>query len=48
MDAFYNTFPGYVTGAANVIDKKSCDGPNGYFTPIRQLTDLDGSIWRRP
>ncbi|MDR2402748.1 MAG: hypothetical protein LBD78_01820 [Spirochaetaceae bacterium] len=38
----------YVTGAANVIDKESYSGPKGYFTPIRQLTDLDGSIWWWP
>jgi hypothetical protein len=43
-----STFPGYVTGAANVVDKETYDGNPGYFAVIRTLTDLDGSIWWWP
>ncbi|HEY9595940.1 MAG TPA: hypothetical protein VHE79_15780, partial [Spirochaetia bacterium] len=43
-----STFPGYVTGAANVVDRETYDGENGYFNPIHNLTDLDGSLWWWP
>lgn len=42
------SFPGYVTGLANVTDKESMNGIQGYFSEIRKLTDLDGSIWWWP
>ncbi len=42
------TFPGYVTGFASVTDEKEMNGKQGYMTLIRQLTDVDGSIWWWP
>jgi len=43
-----STFPGYITGFANVIDKETMNGENGYFAQIKKLTDIDGSIWWWP
>jgi len=40
-----STFPGYVTGAANIVDKETYIK---YFTTIKNLVDLDGSIWWWP
>jgi hypothetical protein len=42
------TFPGYITGFTNVIDKETMNGEKGYMTEIRRLTDVDGSIWWWP
>ncbi len=42
------TFPGYITGFANVINCKSMNGEDGYMTEIRRLTDNDGSLWWWP
>jgi hypothetical protein len=42
------TFPGYITGFANVIDNETMNGENGHMTEIRRLTDIDGSIWWWP
>jgi hypothetical protein len=42
------TYPGYITGFANVVDRESMVGVDGWFTRIRQLTDVDGSIWWWP
>jgi hypothetical protein len=43
-----SSFPGYITGFANVVDEESMNGENGYLTEIRKLTDVDGSIWWWP
>lgn len=40
-----STFPGYVTGLANAVDRESFAR---YFDPIARLCDLDGSIWWWP
>jgi hypothetical protein len=42
------TFPGYITGLANVIDRESMVGESGAMTEIRRLTDVDGSLWWWP
>lgn len=42
------TFPGYITGFANVCDYESMNGEHGYMTEIRRLTDVDGSVWWWP
>lgn len=44
-DCTDSTFPGYITGLANAVDRGSFDK---YFDPIRRLADLDGSIWWWP
>lgn len=44
-DCTDSTFPGYVTGMANAVDAQSY---SRYFEPIRELADLDGSIWWWP
>jgi hypothetical protein len=44
-DCTDSTFPGYVTGMANAVDESSY---KKYFGRIRNLTDLDGSIWWWP
>lgn len=42
------TFPGYITGLADITDFSSMYGENGYMTEVRRLTDVDGSIWWWP
>lgn len=42
------TFPGYITGFASITSEEEMNGKQGYFTLIRQLTDMDGSIWWWP
>lgn len=42
------TFPGYITGFVNSVDAGTMAGENGYFTEIRKLTDVDGSLWWWP
>lgn len=44
-DCTDSTFPGYVTGLSNAVDR---DAFPIYFERIRALTDLDGSIWWWP
>lgn len=44
-DCTDSTFPGYITGMANVVDRESF---SEYFEPIAHLADLDGSIWWWP
>jgi len=43
-----STFPGYITGAANVVDQETYNGTHGYFSVIRKLADHDGSVWWWP
>ncbi len=42
------TFPGYMTGIANITDSDTMSGAYGYLTEIRKLTDIDGSLWWWP
>jgi len=42
------TFPGYITGFASITNEEEMNGKQGYMTIIRQLTDMDGSIWWWP
>lgn len=42
------TFPGYITGFASITNEEEMNGKQGYMTVIRQLTDMDGSIWWWP
>jgi len=42
------TFPGYITGFASVVNREEMNGEEGYMMLIRQLTDMDGSIWWWP
>lgn len=42
------TFPGYMTGFAGIETADEMIGPEGRMTIIRQLTDVDGSIWWWP
>lgn len=42
------TFPGYITGFASITNEEEMNGKYGYMTRIRQLTDMDGSIWWWP
>ena len=44
-DCTDSTFPGYITGLSNGVDRESFDR---YFGPIASLADLDGSIWWWP
>ena len=43
-----STFPGFITGFASITNNNEMNGENGYTTVIRQLTDIDGSIWWWP
>lgn len=42
------TFPGYMSGLGMITDFASMSGTDGYFTQIRKLTDVDGSLWWWP
>lgn len=42
------TFPGYMSGLGMIKDFDSLSGPEGYFTEVRKLTDVDGSLWWWP
>lgn len=42
------TFPGYMSGMGMITDANSMSGEEGYFTQIRKLTDVDGSLWWWP
>lgn len=42
------TFPAFITGLASITNENEMNGENGYMTTIKQLTDMDGSIWWWP
>jgi hypothetical protein len=42
------TFPGFIIGLANVVDRETMSGVNGRMTEIRRLTDLNGVLWWWP
>ncbi len=42
------TIPGYMTGLAGAYTEADLTGPEGRLTIIRELTDVDGSMWWWP
>ncbi len=42
------TIPGYMTGLAGAYTEDALNGPDGRMTIIRELTDVDGSMWWWP
>ncbi len=42
------TIPGYMTGLAGAYTEDALNGPDGRLTIIRELTDVDGSMWWWP
>jgi hypothetical protein len=42
------TFPAFITGFASITNEEEMNGKNGYMTRIKQLADMDGSIWWWP
>ena len=43
-----STAPGYNKGLAAGVDRESLFGEHGYYTEIRRVTDVDGSVWWWP
>jgi hypothetical protein len=43
-----STAPGYNKGLCAGIDAESLFGEHGYFTEIRRVTEVDGSVWWWP